>query len=80
MCGSPVTSGLSAKRSSFDASGTTSGRVGAAMAWAQNACSRGVSATFRPIRDLNHWRLSSIRVTSPIGVLHTSVAIRATSS
>src|SRR5437016_11677970 len=60
MCGSETTRGLSRKRSSLSASGTTK-TSDCKMAVEQKAMSRDVSLASMPTRDLNHWRSSSTR-------------------
>jgi len=60
MSGVPVTSGLPAKRGSSVASGTSNSES-SRIAWAQNACSRGVSLTpGSPTFALNHWRSTAV--------------------
>src|SRR4029077_20649704 len=71
--------GLSRNRSSASASGTTK-TSGCMIAVEQKAMSLDVSASFKPTRDLNHWRSSSIREISAMGVLHTKDASRVRSS
>src|SRR5713101_4289926 len=68
MCGSETTSGLSRKRSSASASGTTK-TSDCKIAVEQKAMSRDVSAASTPMRDLNHWRSSSTREIRAMGVL-----------
>src|SRR5260370_42155714 len=58
MCGSETTRGLSRKRSSASASGTTK-TSDCKMAVAQKAMFRDVSEASKPTRDLNHWRFSA---------------------
>ena len=77
--GSPVTSGLSAKRGSMNAS-WTSNSCSSRIAWAQKATSRGVSVAARPTRALNHCRSSSMRLISAIGVSQMCDASLTTSS
>src|SRR5258708_35767956 len=60
MCGSETASGLSRKRSSLSASGTTN-TSDCKIAVEQKAMSREVSEASMPTRDLNHWRSSSTR-------------------
>src|SRR6266550_1701312 len=79
MCGSEMTSGLSRKRSSRSASGTTK-TSDCKIAVEQKAISRDVSEASMPTRDLNHWRSSSIREISAMGVLQTNEASRVRSS
>ncbi|WP_431267840.1 hypothetical protein [Dankookia sp. P2] len=70
-----MTSGLSAKRGSARASGTTKIRaVSSAIACAQKAQPRGVSRAARPMRALNHCRVSSMKETSAISVPKRSQA------
>src|SRR5260370_20191991 len=75
MCGSETTSGLSRKRSSASASGTTK-TSGCKIAVEQKAISREVSEASMPTRDLNHWRSSSTREISAMGVLQINEASR----
>src|SRR5216684_7340612 len=79
MCGSETTSGLSRKRSSASASGTTK-TSGCKIAVEQKAMSRDVSEASRPTRDLNHWRFSSTKEISAMGVLQTNEASKVRSS
>jgi hypothetical protein len=74
--GSPMTSGLAAKRASSVAS-ATSNKAESRMAWSQKATSRGVSSTpGRPTLALNHWRCASISEISAIGTPHNCAAVR----
>jgi len=73
MCGSPVTSGLSANRSSSAASGTTM-VSSCRMAWPQNEMPRAVSHTSSPWRDLNHCRFSSMSDSSTMGMSNSCAA------
>jgi hypothetical protein len=51
------------------------------IAWSQNAHSRGVWVTpSMPTFALNHWRVSSISVTSAIGVTQMDAASRTSAS
>ena len=71
MSGASVTKGLSAKRVSSLASGT-SNSLSSRMAWAQNATSRDVSdIPGKPNLALNHWRSLSTRLISEMGTLQT---------
>src|SRR5712671_5687005 len=79
MCGSETTSGLSRKRSSASASGTTK-TSDCKMAVEQKAMSRDVSVASKPTRDLNHWRSSSTREIRAMGVLQTYEASNVRSS
>src|SRR5437016_2225383 len=79
MCGSETTRGLSRKRSSRSASGTTK-TSDCKIAVEQKAMSRDVSEASMPTRDLNHWRSSSIREIRAVGVLQTNEASRVRSS
>src|SRR5712691_683971 len=79
MCGSDLTRGLSRKRSSRSASGTTK-TSDCKIAVEQKAMSRDVSEASMPTRDLNHWRSSSIREIRAVGVLQTNEASRVRSS
>src|SRR6267378_3478401 len=79
MCGSETTRGLSRKRSSLSASGTTK-TSDCRIAVEQKAISREVSEASMPTRDLNHWRSSSTREISAMGVLQTNEASRVRSS
>src|SRR5205807_6669390 len=79
MCGSETTRGLSRKRSSLSASGTTK-TSDCKMAVEQKAMSRDVSVASRPTRDLNHWRSSSTREINAMGVLQINEASRVRSS
>src|SRR5258708_37534894 len=79
MCGSETTRGLSRKRSSASASGTTK-TSDCKIAVAQKAMLRDVSEASRPTRDLNHWRSSSMREMRAMGVLQTNEASRVRSS
>src|SRR3989440_5825813 len=79
MCGSETTRGLSRKRSSTSASGTTK-TSDCKMAVEQKAMSRDVSEASMPTRDLNHWRSSSTREISAMGVLQTNEARNVKSS
>src|SRR5690349_13625109 len=79
MCMSPVTVGLSRSRSSCSAFGTIM-MPGCWMACAQNEIAREVSTNDTPTRDLNHWRCSSTRVMSAIGVPQMWEASRVRSS
>ncbi len=67
MSGCPVTSGLSAKRSSCVASGTTN-TPSCKIACAQKASSRDVSEASKPKRALNHCRSASMSDTRAMGV------------
>ena len=78
MNGSPVTSGLSTKRSSAWVSLISSGWP-ENTAWAHIDAARGVSAAASPTRALNHWRSASTRLTSAIGVPHSCRASSAIS-
>ena len=74
MFGACVTSGLFLKRLSVDAS-EISKTCSCKMACEQKAMSRLVSvAPSKPILDLNHWRSSSIKLISAIGVPQMSEA------
>src|SRR5882762_3952819 len=79
MCGSEATRGLSRKRSSMSASGTTK-TSDCKIAVEQKAMSRDVSEASIPTRDLNHWRSSSTSEISAIGVLQTNEASKVKSS
>src|SRR5260370_15783217 len=79
MCGSETTSGLSRKRSSASASGTIEASD-CKIAVEQKAMSRDVSEASIPTRDLNHWRSSSTREISAMGVSQTNEASRVRSS
>src|SRR5882762_4193530 len=79
MCGSEATRGLSRKRSSLSASGTTK-TSDCKIAVEQKAMSRDVSEASMPTRDLNHWRSSSTREISAMGVLQTNEASSVKSS
>src|SRR6267154_598394 len=79
MCGSEATRGLSRKRSSRSASGTTK-TSDCKIAVEQNAMSRDVSEASIPTRDLNHWRSSSTREIRAMGVSQTNEASRVRSS
>src|SRR5713101_5784954 len=79
MCGSEITRGLSRKRSSASASGTTK-TSDCKIAVEQKAMSREVSEASTPTRDLNHWRSSSTREMRAMGVLQTNEASRVRSS
>ena len=74
-----TTSGLSRKRASTEASGTTK-RSRCLMAWVQKAMLREVSRTETPTRALNHCRSASMRLMSAIGVPQISDASSARSS
>ena len=79
MFGLPVTSGLSANRSSRTASGTIN-KSGWRMVCAQKEMSRGVSFVDKPILDLNHCRFSSMSEISEMGVSQMRAAKAARSS
>src|SRR6266850_2609807 len=79
MCGSETTRGLSRKRSSLSASGMTK-TSDCKIAVEQKAISLEVSEASIPTRDLNHWRSSSTREISAMGVLQTNDASRVRSS
>src|SRR3989475_4003124 len=79
MCGSETTRGLWRKRSSASASGTTK-TSDCKIAVEQKAMSRDVSEAPMPMRDLNHWRSSSTREISAMGVSQTCEASRVRSS
>src|SRR6266567_1399703 len=79
MFGSETTSGLSRKRSSASASGTTK-TSDCKIAVEQKAMSRDVSEASMPTRDLNPWRSSSTREISAMGVLQTYEASSVSSS
>src|SRR6266849_5803464 len=79
MCGSETTSGLSRKRSSASASGTTN-TSDCKIAVEQKAMSREVSVASMPTRDLNHWRSSPTREMRAMGVLQINEASRVRSS
>jgi hypothetical protein len=74
MCGSPVTSGLSANRGSAAASGTSKISL-PKMACAQNDTLRCVSCVpLKPQFDLDHCRFSSTSVASAMGTSHMLAA------
>src|SRR5260370_5585274 len=79
MYGSETTSGLSGKRSSARASGTTK-TSDCKIAVEQKAMSRDVSEAAMPTRDLNHWRSSSTREIKAMGVSQTYEASSVRSS
>src|SRR5258708_20379825 len=79
MCGSETTRGLSRKRSSASASGTTK-TSDCKIAVEQKAMSRDVSLAPMPMRDLNHWRFSSTGEMRGMGGLQTNEASKVRAS
>jgi hypothetical protein len=68
--GSPVKSGLEAKRASSRAS-TTLSALRLKMVWVRNDKSRAVSSTSSPCCDVNHCHSTSTSVTAAIGTFKT---------
>src|SRR5260370_39918909 len=69
MCGWEMTSGLSLKRSSASASGTTK-TSDCKIAVEQKAMSREVAEALILTRDMNHWRFSANREIRALGGVH----------
>src|SRR5260370_24932709 len=79
MYGSETTSGWGRKRASLGGWGMRK-TWDCKIAVEQKAISREVSEASMPTRDLNHWRSSSTREISAMGVLQTNEASRVRSS